>query len=337
MRSDTLRSLNAMGRDRRVEFDGGLLHMNELGDQGDAIASKIEGLRAFTGAGYRPIAVVDDDQAALHAMAAADEAADTLFLQTWTTSRSPRLRGPRTVAGRHFDLRALVGKDDLPDQVQLVWHGVNDEINLREFLSSTIRWGELDVRRDPRQRLVLRHDSFERTPWSSDEPVLTLAAAVEAFAEHARGLKLDLKDGPDVVDEVLALLEGYEFDDDRLWFNASIDTVGAAGFRRIRSAYPDAIVQCPVDFMASLVLAAPRQARAVLQMLAGWGISRFSVAWGEETTRSSGPPARGVGIRGEPLRRSRPRVVPPGGAADAPFAHRRLQLPAVELLRSGLR
>jgi hypothetical protein len=88
------------------------------------------------------------------------------------------------------------------------------------------------------------------------------------------------------VDDVLALLEGHGFDNDRLWFNASIEAVGAEGFRRLRSAYPGAIVQCPVDFLAPLVLAAPSQARAVLQMLAGWGINRFSVAWGRESTRS---------------------------------------------------
>jgi hypothetical protein len=227
MRTDTLRSLNALGRDLRVEFDRGLLHMHESGDHGDVIASKIEGLRAFTRAGYRPVAVVDHDPAQIRAMVEADDTGDILFLQTRTTSPSARLTGPRTAAGRCFDLTALVGEDDLPDQVQLVWHGVNDEANMREFLSSTVRWGELDVRRDLRQRLVLRHDSFERTPWSRDEPLLTLAAALEAFAGHVRGLKLDLKDGTDAVDEVLALLDAHGFDDDCLWFNASIETVGA--------------------------------------------------------------------------------------------------------------
>lgn len=47
MRADTLRSLNALGRDLRVEFDRDLLQMNESGDQGDVVAPKIEGLRAF--------------------------------------------------------------------------------------------------------------------------------------------------------------------------------------------------------------------------------------------------------------------------------------------------
>jgi hypothetical protein len=129
--------------------------------------------------------------------------------QTRTTCGSPRLTGPRTAAGRHFDLRALIAENDLPDQVQLVWHGVNDEANLREFLFSRVAWGECELRRDPRQRLVLRHDSFERTPWTRDEAPLTPATALEAFARHARGLKLDLKDGPSVLDEVLALVQRF--------------------------------------------------------------------------------------------------------------------------------
>ena len=285
MRADTLRSLNAMGRDFRVEFESALLHMNESGDPGDVVTSKIEGLRFFNRAGYRPVAVFDHEPAVIHAMAEADQPGDILFLQTPTTSPSPPLTRARTAAGRHFDLTALVAKDDLPAQVQLVWHGVNDEVNLREFLASTVGWGECDVRCDPQQRLVLRHDSFQTTPWTPAEPLLTLANAVEAFAGHTRGLKLDLKDGPGILDEVLALLERHGFDDDHLWFNASIEAVGASGFHRLRSAHPAAIMQCPIDFLVPLVSAAPKQAQTVLRMLAGWGINRFSVAWGHVGTR----------------------------------------------------
>jgi hypothetical protein len=285
MRADTLRSLNALGRDFRVEFDCDLLHMNKSGHPGDVVTSKIEGLRAFTRAGYRPVAVVDHEPPVIRALVDADQGGDILFLQTRTTSPSPPLTRARTAAGRHFELTALVGKNDLPEQVQLVWHGVNDEVNLGEFLSSTVGWGECDVRRDPRQRLVLRHDSFQTTPWTRTEPLLTVATALEAFAGHTRGLKLDLKDGPCVLDEVLALLARHGFDDDHLWFNASIEAVGANGFNRLRSAHPGAIIQCPIDFLTPLVLAAPRQAQTVLRLLADWGINRFSVAWGQASTR----------------------------------------------------
>jgi hypothetical protein len=54
----------------------------------------------------------------------------------------------------------------------------------------------------------------------------------------------------------------------------------------LRSAHPGAVIQCPVDFLAPLVAAAPRQARTVLRALGSWGISRFSVAWGRDGSRS---------------------------------------------------
>jgi hypothetical protein len=284
MRADTLCSLNTLGRELGLAFDPVLLHMRQPAHDQDAVAAKLEGLRAFRRAGYRPIAVVDHDPAVICSMVESNDADDFLFLQTRPTTASPRLTGARTAAGRHFDLAALAEEADLPTEVQLVWHGINDELNLGEFLSSSIGWGECDVRRDPRQRLVLRHDSFGRTPWRRDESLLPLATALEAFAGHGRGLKLDLKDGPDVLDELLDLVEDCRFDDDHLWFNASIEAVDAKGFQRLRSAHPAATIQCPIDFLGPLVAAAPGQARAVLRMLTGWGINRFSVAWGQEST-----------------------------------------------------
>jgi beta-phosphoglucomutase-like phosphatase (HAD superfamily) len=285
LRDETLRSLNMLGRDLRVEFDADLLHMSASGGKDEVIASKLEGLKAFARAGFRTCAVVDDEPAAIRALAEADESGEILFLHARVPSDPERVVAPRTVGGHHFDIAGLVGEDDLPDEVQLVWHGVNDEVNLRQFLSSRVRWGECDVRRDPRCRLVLRHDSFEETPWSRDERPVTLARALAAIAEHGRGIKLDLKDGRGSLDEVMVLLDRHEIGEDDLWFNARIDVLGAAGFRTLRCRYPDAIVQCPVDFLAPLVRAEPTSAEATLRMLAGWGISRFSVAWGSEHTR----------------------------------------------------
>ena len=163
--------------------------------------------------------------------------------------------------------------------MQLVWHGVNDLVNLEELVSSTVRWGECDVRRDPRGRLVLRHDPCELTPEADDEVPLRLDTAVEAFARHGRSLKLDLKEGGPILDEVLTLVEQHGFADERLWFNAAVQVLGVEGFQRVRAAHPGAILQCPVDFLEPLVLAAPRRARSVLRTLAGWGINRVSVGW----------------------------------------------------------
>jgi phosphoglycolate phosphatase-like HAD superfamily hydrolase len=285
LRDETLRSLNALGREYRVEFRADLLAMNAAGGEDDVIESKVEGLRSFAGAGYRTFAVVDNEPAVIAALAEVDDSGEILFLHAQTLSESRRLPTPRTVRGRSYDLTALVTEDDLPHHVQLVWHGVNDEANLRQFLGSQVHWAECDVRRDPLGRLVLRHDSFERTPWSRTETVLELGDVLARLRERGRGVKLDLKDGDAILDDTLAVVDKHSFDDRDLWFNARIEALGEDGARRIVGARPEAIVQCPVDFLAPLALAAPERAWDVVSMLIGWGVNRFSVSWAGEHAR----------------------------------------------------
>jgi hypothetical protein len=172
-----------------------------------------------------------------------------------------------------------IDEHDLPPQVVLVWHGLNDAKNLHEFLAADIEWGECDVRRDPHGRLVLRHDSFAARPLSDGETLLTLDAVLASLGEEGRNVKLDLKDGPDVIDDTLAALDTHGFADDRVWFNGSVEVVLEAGFRTLRAARPAAVMQCAVDFLRPLVLAAPDQARAVLSMLDEWGVDRISLRW----------------------------------------------------------
>src|SRR5690606_1147964 len=134
---------------------------------------------------------------------------------------SRRRATPRTVAGRAYDLTALVGERELPRHVQLVWHGVNDRANLRQFLASPVRWAELDVRRDPGGRLVLRHDAFggDDVPGGdgafggggavsvdgAPEGLLTVREALAALRAAGKAVKLDVKD-PAALDELLALV-----------------------------------------------------------------------------------------------------------------------------------
>jgi hypothetical protein len=105
-------------------------------------------------------------------MAEADAAGEILFLHACTPYESARTPTPRTVSGEAYDITALVSERGAPQHVQMVWHGVNDEWNLRQFLTSRVTWGECDLRVDPLGRLVLRHDSFEDTPWCAEERLL---------------------------------------------------------------------------------------------------------------------------------------------------------------------
>jgi hypothetical protein len=190
-----------------------------------------------------------------------------------------------TAAGRRRDLRPI-GEADLPDCVQLVWHGVNDRANLRHFLASPVRWGECDVRRDPRGRLALRHDRFgspaPRAPGGQPTGLMAdefLRAALAA----GKGVKLDVKE-PEVTDELLELVGRSGAAGHDLWFNGRADVLGREAFTHLRRAWPAATVQCPIDALAPAIVATPRRARAALDELAEWGIDRFSLAWGTGPT-----------------------------------------------------
>jgi hypothetical protein len=278
LRAETLRSLNTLGAEYRVEFTSDLLHMNPRGWGQDVTVAKVAGLRAFAAQGYRTLAVVDNEPDNIAAMAEADESGEILFLHAQTLSESRRISMPRTIGGDTYDLRSLIREEALPQHVQFAWHGVNDAANLRQFLASPVHWGELDVRRDPRGRLVLRHDSFDAVPGSPDEVLLAPGEVLVTFQRAGKGAKLDVKD-PGAIADVTGLVDDSGMDGADLWFNGRIDILGEQAFRQLRSAYPQAILQCPVDFVGPLVLAMPAEARRILRVLTGWGINRFSVSW----------------------------------------------------------
>lgn len=285
IRVQTIHSLNALGREYRVRFDSELLHMNPHHDEDRIAQSKAEGLRRFREEGFCIVAVVDNEPCNIEAMVKSDIRKEILFLHAETLFRSQPSATPRTVRGRDYDITRLVGEQDLPGHIQMVWHALNDTQNLRQFLGSAVRWGEADIRLDPLDRIVLRHDSFDRTPWRRDEDLMTLDTLLDLMNHQAKSFKLDLKEGGDLIDRVLEAIDRRNIGDDRLWFNGDIETLRQDGFCKLLDAHPRAILQCPIDFLAPMILAMPRMARDILTMLEGWGITRFSIRWKTEAKR----------------------------------------------------
>jgi hypothetical protein len=278
MRADTLESLNTVGAAYRVRFDPEHLLMAE--DGVDVPIAKIAGLRELRERGMRVIAVIDNEPENLRAMAATDPEGEILFLHADTISESQRHPHDRTVSGSAYRLGALVAEADLSERVGFVWHGVNDRVNLERFLSSDVRWAEVDVRRDPLGRLVLRHDSFEETPWHRDEPTSLAGDAIEELAKAGRSVKLDLKEGGPAMEEAIDLVRSFGLVDDRLWFNAELPALGPSGFGRLTEAFPASTFSCPIDAFEPLVLAQAETSDFVSDLLRGWGITRISVRWG---------------------------------------------------------
>src|SRR6266511_2193371 len=255
IRDLTLQALNALGRAYRVTFRSDLLCMNPHGWGRRVAESKVAGVRSLQERGLRVLAVVDNEQAASQAIATADQPHEILFLHADTIFESQRVVSHRTVRGTTYGLAELVSEQELRRRVQFVWHGVNDEANLRQFLASGVHWAECDVRRDPLDRLVLRHDSFEETPWHRAEHPFRLEACLAAFRKQQRSVKLDLKEGGEVIERVLGIVASMGFDEDSLWFNGSIEDLRELGIHRLAKAYPGATISVPVDFLRPLLLA----------------------------------------------------------------------------------
>jgi hypothetical protein len=279
LRSLTLDALNSIGRAHRVTFASDLLCMNPHGWNRDVADSKVSGIRKLQTQGMRIFAVVDNEPANIRAMAEADDSGEILFLHADTIFESQREVTPRTVSGSAYDLAGLVSERELATRVELVWHGVNDEPNLRQFLSSGVRWAEGDVRFDPFGRLVLRHDGYEESLWSRAESPLALRAFLQRIRDAGRAAKIDLKEGGPAVQGVLEEVRNAGLERGALWFNGSVEVLGEEGIRRIVQDHPGAIVSAPIDFLGPLLLADPDLAGTVLNRLSEWGINRASIQW----------------------------------------------------------
>lgn len=287
LREVTLQSLNKLGDPYGVNFTDELLYMNPGEWDEEVEANKIAGLQHFLAEGYHVFAVIDNEPLMLKALAPVANETGVLLLHANTIFESQRRSIPKGAArGKDYRLAELVpGEDALPPRVQLVWHGINDKENLRQFIASDVFWAEVDVRQNSAGEFICRHDSFEFRPALRDEEWLTLDEMVQAVAKHDRGIKLDLKGGPDVLDRVLQVVADAEFTEDRLWFNGDIDLTGEEGFRHIRAEHPDAIVQAAIGWLSPLIIGAPEEAHKILEMLTSWGISRFSIKWDEDPVR----------------------------------------------------
>jgi phosphoglycolate phosphatase-like HAD superfamily hydrolase len=283
MRAATLASLNTMGEAFRVRFEPELLFTTEEG--ADVPRAKVAALDELARRGTRVVAVVDNEPENLRAMAEACGDDEVLFLHADTIFTSQRSPHDRVVAGRDYRLRDLVPPRSMLDRVTFVWHGVNDGVNLARYLASEIGWAEVDVRSDPFGRLVLRHDAFDVTPWTRDEPMLLATEAVPRLVAAGRSVKLDLKeDGPTLLRSI-DLASSLDVDDDRLWFNAELPVLGETGFTVLRQRFPTATISCPVDFIVPLLSASRNATDRILEELAAWGISRLSVRWGPDARR----------------------------------------------------
>jgi hypothetical protein len=281
LRAETLRSLNKLGDEYKVRFTNSLLYMNPHGWEENVADIKAAGVGCFQRDGYRVFAMVDNEPENLNAISKVDKEQEILLLHADTIFESKRRKLPRrTVSGKTYDITELIHEKALPRHIQFVWHGVNDEANLRQFLISNTQWAECDVRLEPTGAdIVLHHDSFDQTFLDEHKDFLFLNDVLNQIKDMGKSIKLDLKENGILVDRIIELLKIHSIDDTYLWFNGNVDLLKEKGFRKLRKTYPSAIIQCPINHITPLILSDPIKAKEILITLKDWGINRFSIKW----------------------------------------------------------
>ncbi len=168
---------------------------------------------------------------------------------------------------------------EIPRTIDLVWHGVNDPLNLERFLQSPIPWGEGDLRQDPEGRLTLRHDSFDTHPRREGEPALAFEEWTDRLLAGGKSLKVDLKEGGATQQRLVDLFKKRRVDESRLWITTNLKDVSTDDYGRLRGVFPRAILQStiPIRFMYQVMAAADRQ--EWLDMNRSLGVTRLSVSW----------------------------------------------------------
>lgn len=280
IRGDTLNSLNKLGLEYKVNFSDQLLYMR-LDNEAHITAGKVAGVKQFQNAGYRIVAFIDNEPDNLEAIAHLDTGREILLLHADTIFQSKRTKLPaHTIGGNIYTLVELINEEALPQHVQFVWRGIHEVTNLAQFLASQVHWGEFEVQLDPAgTTLSIPFSSLGYPSWQHYRGGLALDYLLTRLHQRKKGIKLDLKMGGSALEEILNLIAVHGIPDKYLWFSGEVEQLQEAGFKRLATGHPGAVIQCPINFLTPLICDAPAKAKGILDLLQGWGINRFAISW----------------------------------------------------------
>ncbi|HSA58479.1 MAG TPA: hypothetical protein VLJ37_02185 [bacterium] len=185
---------------------------------------------------------------------------------------------------------------ELEQDLDLIWHGVNDPANLEFFLKSNIYWAEGDVRGHEDGLLVLRHDPWETHPLRPEEGLLDFRDWLKAAHEAGKGIQIDLKEGGSTMDRMIHLLKEVRFPESRLWFTTNLKDVAIEDYGRLGRTFPHARLQStiPLRFMFQDMTVDDRT--SWLDLNRGLGARFLSISWYDEPTAGELEEIRNAGF-----------------------------------------
>lgn len=281
LRADTLRCMEALGTPHRVHFQSDLLFMNPEGWEQNVSNNKARGIEQLRARGFRPFAFIDNEPANLQSVSRADADNEILLLHADTIFESKRsIAPPHAVRGHDYRVDKLVEREGaLPDRVALAWHGANSPESFALALRARVQWIEIDVRHEPTlAEPIVRTRALEEHPWQEGEEPFLLRHALKLAESGDKGIKLDIKGNYPLLEPVIDAVEKTA-GTVPLWFNARLEDIGREGFVALRKKFPDAVLQCPADWLVPFVFADPDTASHLAAQIVSWGVDRFSFVW----------------------------------------------------------
>ena len=165
---------------------------------------------------------------------------------------------------------------ETPDGRQFVWRCDNTMTDLSDFVRSNVHWVEIDLR---------GFFPYMKKPSCEEPGLITLDECLAVVKRHHKGVKLNLYGGGLLIGCIVEMIQEHDIDTSSLWLQGSSLVLGENGFRLLRSLYPSAILQCPVDMFAQIVDNEPVIVKEKLLMLQSWGVNRFGVSWSTPNKR----------------------------------------------------
>lgn len=279
-RLDTLRMLRKLGQAYNVRFSSNLINMNPFGWDRNVPEVKAAGIEYFWQSGFHLFAMVDSDPENLETVSRIDIQQEILLL------------GPEDILNirpeQNLTLmeRAEPIKINTPDaasynpqSIQLAWQNITDRESLNRFLNSGIQWAEFSAELDPESGKVLMQQNQLSRSRHQYGVFDYMQYMLDLFRTMDRSIKIDLKEGGHLLDELFAMLEYYGFDDARLWFSADVEVIGMDGCKKLKKQYPTSILQCALDNLILNMDHIPETMDDRLKHLTDCGISRFSIKW----------------------------------------------------------
>jgi hypothetical protein len=270
LRFNTLQSLNKLGVEYRVVFRDDLLYMKPPEGGSDIPRIKAQGVEYFQNLGFRVFAVVDNEPENLNAISRVDWDHEILLLHADTIFISKGEDMPRhVIRGKDYNIAKLISQKNMPKHIQFIWYCDNTRENFDTFIRSNIHWVEIDLR---------GVSLFMKKPNRGDG-LFNLDECLNLAKQYNKGIKLDLHGGGILIGRIIDMINDYNISNSHLCFQGSVVVLGENGFRMLRMLYPDAILQCPIDFLAPMIDKTPEQVKKTLLTFQAWGINRFVINW----------------------------------------------------------